>query len=61
MENTEDKNIVKRYEYIRNNITYTTPNITAAILRKDTEEIIAYYDNGDIRKIIIENEETNRK
>ena len=62
MKNNEDKDEPKRYEYTRNCMIYTTPNIIAAILRKDTESIKAYYEDGSVKEIIIENEETtNRK
>lgn len=56
-----EKDEAKRYEYTRNGMTFTTPNILAAILRKDTELITAYYEDGTVKEIIIENEETNRK
>jgi len=61
MKNNKDEDEAKRYEYTRNDIIYTTPNILAAILRKDTESIKAYYEDGSVREIIIENENTNRK
>ena len=61
MKNNKDEDEAKRYEYTRNDIIYTTPNILAAILRKDTETIKAYYEDGSVKEIIIENENTNRK
>jgi len=61
MKNNKDEDEAKRYEYTRNDIIYTTPNILAAILRKDTESIKAYYEDGSVKEIIIENENTNRK
>jgi len=61
MKNNKDEDEAKRYEYTRNDMIYTTPNILAAILRKDTESIKAYYEDGSVKEIIIENENTNRK
>ena len=44
-----EKDEAKRYEYTRNGMTFTTPNILAAILRKDTELITAYYEDGTVK------------